>query len=158
LLIADDVGIGKTVEAGLIARELLDRGEVARMTVICPPQLAEQWQKELSEKFHIEAELVLPSTITRLERNLAVGQSLFEVYPFTIVSLDYIKSSRRRDEFIRSAPELIIIDEAHTVAFNPDKRSGRHLRNRLARDLAADESRHLILTTATPHSGDEGAF
>lgn len=68
LLIADDVGIGKTVEAALIARELLDRGEVSRLTVLCPPQLAEQWQTELADKFHIQAELVLPSTVRKLER------------------------------------------------------------------------------------------
>src|SRR5436853_6184237 len=67
LLIADDVGIGKTIEAGLIARELLDRGEIKRIAVLCPPQLAEQWQSELTEKFHIDAETVLPSTVTRLE-------------------------------------------------------------------------------------------
>ena len=60
LLIADDVGIGKTVEACLVARELLDRGEVRRLAVLCPPHLAEQWQAELRDKFHIDAELVLP--------------------------------------------------------------------------------------------------
>lgn len=158
LLIADDVGIGKTIEAGLIARELLDRGEVQRLAVLCPPYLAEQWQEELAEKFHIQAELVLPSTVTRLENRMARGQSLFDIYPFVVVSTDYIKSSRRRDDFIRACPELVIIDEAHTVAFNQDKRSGRHLRHRLASELAADGERHLILTTATPHSGDEGAF
>ena len=70
LLIADDVGIGKTVEACLVARELLDRGEVRRLAVLCPPHLAEQWQAELREKFHVDAELVLPSTVTRLERGL----------------------------------------------------------------------------------------
>src|SRR5204863_1593733 len=69
LLIADDVGIGKTVEACLVARELLDRGEVRRMAVLCPPHLAEQWQGELREKFHVDAALVLPSTVTRLERD-----------------------------------------------------------------------------------------
>jgi len=57
LLIADDVGIGKTIEAALVARELLDRGEIQRLAVLCPPHLAEQWQKELAEKFHIETEL-----------------------------------------------------------------------------------------------------
>lgn len=158
LLIADDVGVGKTIEAGLIARELLDRGEVQRLAVLCPPYLAEQWQDELASKFHIEAELVLPSTVTRLERGLAVGQSLFDVYPFVVVSTDYIKLSRRRDEFVRACPELVIVDEAHTVAFNREKRSGRHLRHQLAQALAADEGRHLIFATATPHSGDEGAF
>lgn len=158
LLIADDVGIGKTIEAGLIARELLDRGEVRRLAVLCPPYLAEQWQEELRTKFHIRAELVLPSTVTRLERDTAVGQSLFDLFPYVIVSTDYIKSSRRRDEFVRACPELVIIDEAHNVSFNRERNSGRHLRHQLAAELAADPTRHLILTTATPHSGDEGAF
>src|SRR6185295_6089856 len=54
LLIADDVGIGKTIEAGLIGRELLDRGEIHRLAVLCPPQRAERWQDELAEKFHLE--------------------------------------------------------------------------------------------------------
>lgn len=158
LLIADDVGIGKTIEAGVIARELLDRGEVRRMAVLCPPHLAEQWRGELAEKFHIEAELVLPSTVTRLERGTAVGQSLFDLHPFVIISTEYIKSPRRREEFIRVCPELVIVDEAHTCAFSPDNRGGRHLRHQLLRALAAREDRHLILVTATPHSGDEGAF
>jgi hypothetical protein len=77
LLVADDVGIGKTIEACLIARELIDRGEVRRMVVLCPPQLAEQWQGELSRKFHIDAELVLPSTGTKLDRHCRVGQSMW---------------------------------------------------------------------------------
>jgi superfamily II DNA or RNA helicase len=158
LLIADDVGIGKTIEAGVIARELLDRGEVRRLAVLCPPHLAEQWQGELAEKFHIDAELVLPSTVTRLERGTAVGQSLFDLHPFVIVSTEYIKSPRRREEFIRVCPELVIVDEAHTCAFSPDNRGGRHLRHQLLKALAANESRHLLLVTATPHSGDEGAF
>src|SRR5579859_1503506 len=101
LLIADDVGIGKTVEAGLIARELLDRREVERMAVLCPPHLAEQWQDELREKFHIEAVLVLSSTVAQLERGLLRDQSLFERYPFVIVSTDFIKADRRRDDFVR---------------------------------------------------------
>ncbi|MBW1961982.1 MAG: DEAD/DEAH box helicase [Deltaproteobacteria bacterium] len=114
LLIADDVGIGKTVEACLVARELLDRGEISRMAVLCPPHLAEQWQAELDEKFHIQAEIVLPSTVSKLERACGVGQSLFDVHPFVVVSMDYIKSDRRRDEFLNACPKLVIVDEAHT--------------------------------------------
>ncbi len=68
LLIADDVGIGKTVEALMIAKELLERGEVHRMAVLCPPHLAEQWKTELFEKFHINAELILASTARRLDK------------------------------------------------------------------------------------------
>ena len=68
------------------------------------------------------------------------------------------KSSRRRDEFVRSCPELVIVDEAHTCAFSPDNRGGRHLRHQLVKTLAGDKNRHLILVTATPHSGKEDAF
>lgn len=158
LLIADDVGIGKTIEACLIAKELLDRGEVTKLSVLCPPHLAEQWQKELNKKFHINAELVLPSTTTRLERNCRMGESLFEYYPYTIVSSDFIKSDRRRDEFLRTCPKLVIVDEAHTCVYAGERGSSRHQRHKLVSGLAGDESRHLILVTATPHSGKEQAF
>jgi superfamily II DNA or RNA helicase len=158
ILIADDVGIGKTVEAALIARELLDRGEVTRLAVLCPPQLAEQWQRELRDKFNIDAKLVLPGTATRLERGLPLGESLFEHHPFVIVSLDFIKSDRRRDEFLRTCPELVIVDEAHTCAWSGEGRSTRHQRHQLVSGLTADPDRHIILVTATPHSGKEDAF
>ncbi len=158
LLIADDVGIGKTVEACLVARELLDRGEVHRLAVLCPPQLAEQWQRELAEKFHVEAELVLPSTISRLERGRALDESVFDRNPFTIVSTDFIKADRRRDEFLRTCPELVIVDEAHTCAAAADGRTARHQRYHLMRGLAASPSRHLVLVTATPHSGKDDDF
>lgn len=157
LLIADDVGIGKTIEAALIARELLDRGEIERMAVLCPPPLAEQWQFELREKFHIEAELVLPSTAPRLERNLSLGESLFEHFPFVIVSMDYIKSDHRREEFKRACPEFIIVDEAHTCA-QGFERGGRHQRHDLIKGLSENPDRHIVLVTATPHSGKEEAF
>jgi len=158
LLVADDVGVGKTIEACLVARELLDRGEINRLAVLCPPHLAEQWQAELSQKFHIDAELVLSSTASRLERRLRLGQSLFEVYPHTVVSLDYIKSDRRRDEFARTCPELVIVDEAHTCVYGYERRGGKHQRHQLVRQLADDPSRHMIFVTATPHSGKEEAF
>lgn len=158
LLIADDVGIGKTVEALMVARELLDRGEASRLAVLCPPHLAEQWQKEMADKFHIDAELVVPSTVSRLERGTRLGESIFDRHPFVIVSTDYIKADRRRDEFLRSAPELVIVDEAHTCADSGDGRGGRHQRHHLLKGLSSKKSRHLILVTATPHSGKEEAF
>jgi ERCC4-related helicase len=157
LLISDDVGIGKTIEAGLVARELLDRGEVQRLAVLCPPQLAEQWQTELRDKFHIEAELVLSGTAPRLERSLGgLDQTIFDLYPFTVISTEFIKTERRRDDFRRTCPELVIVDEAHTCAFGQEK--GRHLRYELIQKLAADPKRHILLVTATPHSGKEEAF
>ena len=114
LLVADDVGIGKTIETCLIVKELLERGEVLRLAVLCPPHLAEQWQRELEQKFHITAELVLSSTVQRLERDCRPGESLFDRYRHVIVSTDFIKSPRHRDDFIRACPEMVIVDEAHT--------------------------------------------
>lgn len=155
LLIADDVGIGKTIEAALIIRELLDRGEVARVAVLCPPHLCEQWQRELKERFHINAVVVRDTTANRLERGLPANQSVFEAYPFTVVSLDYIKSDRRRDEFQRACPECIIVDEAHTCTVSGQ---GKQQRYSLLKGLSENPDRHMVLLTATPHSGDEDAF
>ncbi|MEW8194413.1 MAG: helicase-related protein, partial [Candidatus Thiodiazotropha sp.] len=155
LLIADDVGIGKTIEAGLIARELIDRGEVERMAVLCPPHLCEQWHEELKNRFHIDAAIVRTNTAARLERGLPAGSSIFTEYPYTIVSLDYIKNKNRRDAFAEQCPEMVIVDEAHTCSHTGQ---GRQLRFELLRDLAKDKERHLVLLTATPHSGDEEAF
>ena len=158
MLIADDVGVGKTIEAGLIIRELLDRGEIDRFAVLCPPHLAEQWRDELRDKFHLEAELVLHGTIARLERDCSVGASLFEKYPYVVVSTDLIKSERRRDDFVRSAPELVIVDEAHTCAHPGEASSKKHQRHHMLTELAADPSRGIVLVTATPHGGHTESF
>ncbi|MEU2490014.1 helicase-related protein [Streptomyces sp. NPDC007883] len=160
MLISDDVGIGKTVEAGLIASELLAQGEASGLAVLCSPALAEQWQQELRGKFGIDAELVLASTVTRLERGLDLGQSLFDRYPNVIVSTDFIKSTRHRDDFVRHCPDLVIVDEAHTCVAAEDTKTGaqNQLRYELLRRVAEDAERHLLLVTATPHSGKESAF
>ena len=157
LLVGDDVGIGKTIEALLIARELIDRGEIQKLAVICPPHLCEQWQREMEEKFSISAEVVRTGTATRLERGLRPDESIFEVYPYTVVSLDYIKSDRRRHDFLRACPEFVIIDEAHTcVRANTNT---RHQRYQLLKGLAESKpKRGMVFLTATPHSGDDTAF
>lgn len=159
LLIADDVGIGKTIEAGLVAAELLAQGTVRRMAVLCSPALAEQWQRELRDKFALDAALVLTSTAKQLERGLMLNESLFDRYPHVIVSTDFIKSDRRRHDFLLRCPELVIVDEAHnSVAGSGPGQRAKHQRFELLQALAADPSRHLVLATATPHSGDESAF
>jgi len=158
LLIADDVGIGKTIEAGLIAREMLDRAEITRICVLCPPHLAEQWQQELATKFNIFAELVLSSTARRLEKNLRGDQSIFDAYPFTIVSTEFIKSESRRYDFLRTCPDFVIVDEAHGCAASADGRGAAHQRYLLLKELAKKSARHLVLVTATPHSGNEEDF
>jgi len=155
LLIADDVGIGKTIEAGLILRELFDRGELDSFSVLCPPHLVEQWTGELSSRFGFEAVAVTASTAPRLERGLPVAQTLFDAHPFTVVSLDYIKAEHRRDRFARACPKMIVVDEAHACV---GTHKGRQQRFRLLSELARDPERALLMLTATPHSGDEDAF
>ncbi|MGH9131069.1 MAG: helicase-related protein, partial [Acidimicrobiales bacterium] len=157
LLIADDVGTGKTASALMVVAELLAQGDARRLAILCPPHLALQWQAEMHDKFHLEAELVLPSTASRLERGCRVGQSLFDRHDVTVVSTEFIKADRRREEFLQSAPGLIVVDEAHTCAGAGEGRS-HHQRHELVAALAADPKRHLLLVTATPHSGKEDAF
>lgn len=155
LLIADDVGIGKTIEAALIARELLDRGDVERFAVLCPPHLVDQWVTELEGRFHLRPVAVTAASAGRLERNLPPSESIFTTHAHTVVSLDYIKSERRRAEFLRACPELVIVDEAHTCASTGQ---GRHQRYELLKGLVSENARHLVMLTATPHSGDEDAY
>lgn len=156
LLIADDVGIGKTIEAGMILREMMDRGEVDRFTVLCPPHLVEQWVEELATKFDIDAVAVTSARARSLERGLALSESIFTAYPATVVSLDYIKAEGRRAEFARACPQFVIVDEAHTCVGGGE--GGIQQRYAVLRDLADHPARHLLLLTATPHSGDQDAY
>ena len=89
-------------------------------------------------------------------RDLGFNESLFLHHRFTVVSTDFVKSERNRNDFLRDAPELVIVDEAHNCAEAGE--GARHQRYRLLKDLVQDASRHCILVTATPHSGNEFAF
>ena len=157
LLIADDVGVGKTIESGLILRELLDRGEIERASVLCPPPLVDQWVSELERHFHITSKAVTSASADRLQRDIP-DQSLtiFQYYPFTVVSLDYIKSDAHAAVFRQTAPEFVIVDEAHTCTQMGSGRSQR--RWKLVKSIAEDPSRHIVLATATPHSGNQLGF
>ena len=156
ILIADEVGLGKTVEALLIARELYDRGEIRKVTVICPPHLCEKWRHDMASQFQFPAEVVRPGTAQRLERQLPAGQSIFEVIPFTVVSLDWIKSDRNRDGFLRSCGEFVIVDEAHTCAARKHAASSDMIRQ--LKGYGFPTGSPCVLLTATPHSGDADAF
>ena len=159
LLVADDVGIGKTIEAGLIAREMIDRGEVKRLAILCPPHLCDQWQRELQEKFHINAVVIRSGTVSKLERGLPGGDHhVFGYYPHIIVSLDYAKSDRRRASFLTHCPDLVIVDEAHTCAQPGGRSASQQQRHHLLQKISQRDSQHLVLLTATPHSGIEASF
>jgi superfamily II DNA or RNA helicase len=158
MLIADDVGIGKTIEAGLIARELINRGDAQRLVVLCPPYLCDQWKQELEDKFHIPTVIVRSSTVAQLERQLpSQDVSLFEYFQSLVISIDYAKSPRRRDGFVLHCPDLVIVDEAHTATQSTGRTSSQQ-RYDLVSELTANPERHILLLTATPHSGIQDTF
>ncbi len=158
LLIADDVGVGKTVEAILIVKELLERREITRFAVLCPPQLCEQWQTELKDKFQIDAVIIRTGTQAALDRQVPGDTSVFRYFPYQVISIDYIKADNRYSVFASEAPECIIVDEAHSCARPEGAHAGQQLRHRLVREIAKKKDQSLILVTATPHSGKEGEF
>ncbi|MBC7327874.1 DEAD/DEAH box helicase [bacterium] len=158
LLIADDVGVGKTIEALLIARELYDRGEIKRLAVLCPPYLCEQWQKELSEKFNFNAVIIRSGTIGQLERKTPPSKSIYSFYPFQVISIDFIKSERNKHQFLIHPPDMVIVDEVHGATDNSENPQQQQ-RHRFLKELISHRPDiHLVLLTATPHSGIETAF
>jgi superfamily II DNA or RNA helicase len=163
LLVADDVGVGKTIEAILILRELLERGTIKSFAVLCPPHLCEQWQKELSDKLDIDAVIIRSSTVAGLERKIVGDDTLnvFNYYPYQVVSIDYVKNgSAKMPAFLKDVPDLVIVDEAHTCTKNLDfKKAGQsQQRYELLEKISKNEQQHLLLLTATPHSGKDGEF
>lgn len=158
LLISDDVGIGKTLESLLIAKELLDRKEISRFAVVCLPHLCEQWQNEIKDKFGLDAEIIRSSTISRLEKKLQGNQNVFRDIPFQVVSIDFVKTDNRYRLFAEHCPEFVIVDEAHTCARPRGANKGQQQRHRLLRLLAEKPNQQLVLLTATPHSGQTEEF
>ena len=159
LLIADDVGIGKTIEALIVLKEMMERGEIRRFAVICPPHLCEQWQGELKDKLDIEAEIIRSSTVSALERKLIGPESVFHQIPYQVVSIDYVKSDRRKSIFLKYCPEFIIVDEAHTCAMPRGASSvSQQQRYHLLHDIVRTRNPHLLMLTATPHSGKDEEF
>jgi superfamily II DNA or RNA helicase len=163
LLVADDVGVGKTIEAILILRELLERGTIKSFAVLCPPHLCEQWQKELADKIDVEAVIIRSSTVAGLERKIVGDDTLnvFNYYPYQVVSIDYVKNgSAKMPAFLKDVPDLVIVDEAHTCTKNLDFKKGSQSQQRyeLLEKIAKNEQQHLLLLTATPHSGKDGEF
>ena len=158
LLIADDVGVGKTVEALLIVKELLERRKIKRFAVICLPHLCEQWQAEIRAKVDIEAVIIRSNTQARLDRQIQGDTSVYDYYPYQVISIDFIKSDTRRDVFIEQCPELVIVDEAHTNARPAGASASQQQRYHLISRIAEKPGQQLILLTATPHSGKPEEF
>lgn len=158
LLIADDVGVGKTIEALLIAKELYERKEIKRFAIVCLPHLCDQWQDELKNKFGIEAVIIRSGSATALERQIRTHENIFRAFPFQIISIDYIKSGSKRQVFIDHCPEMIIVDEAHSCAKPAGANNSQQLRYHLLHDIMKKDKQHLLMLTATPHSGKQAEF
>ena len=158
LLISDDVGIGKTLESLLIAKELLDRHEINRFAVVCLPHLCEQWQNEIKDKFGLDAEIIRSSTVSRLEKKLRPDQNIFRDIPFQVISVDYVKQKERIGIFLEHCPDFIIVDEVHTCAKPKGANTSQQQRYNLLHRLSLKENQQLVMLTATPHSGQNEEF
>ncbi len=160
LLIADDVGIGKTIEALMIAKEIIERKEIERFAVICPPHLCDQWQKEIKDKFGIDAVIIRSNTQGKLDREIKTVRdiSVYDYYKYQVISIDYIKSDQRRQVFIQQCPELVIVDEAHTAVKPAGASRSQQQRYELLYELSLKKDQNIVLMTATPHSGKQEEF
>jgi superfamily II DNA or RNA helicase len=156
LFIADDVGIGKTVESLMIVRELLDRGMIKKFAVICLPHLCDQWASEINQKFGLEAVVFTSGNAAKLRRQVPINQNPLEYYPYQVVSIDYMKSVQNTTHFVSGCPEMVIVDEIHTCA--DDGTGKKQMRHNLISKISDKPKQNLILLSATPHSGKPDQF
>jgi superfamily II DNA or RNA helicase len=160
LLLADGVGLGKTIEAGLIACELIARRRAHRVLVISPAgPLLTQWAQELRQRFALRFTAIADATSLQTQRRrLELGGNPFDAIALCLTSLDFAKQERVLEELERSAWDLAIIDEAHhCIAATTSTDSEDTQRRRLA-EVIARRSDGLLLLTATPHDGYDPHF
>jgi len=155
LLLADDVGLGKTIEAGLITSELLARNRAEQILVVTPANLRDQWREAFKYFFHIDAEITSRRNRKSMEKDVPPGTSVWEYYSKHIVSIDYAKQAHIRGQILSQDWDLVIIDEAHQAA-RPHTSSASQTPSKqrweFARDIT-DATTHTLLLTATPHNG-----
>ena len=158
LLLADGVGLGKTIEAGLIACELMARRRAHRVLVISPAgPLLTQWTQELRQRFGLRFAVVADAaSLQEQRRRLELGGNPFDAIALCVTSLDFAKQERILEDLERSAWDLAIVDEAHhCIATGADREDTQ--RRRLA-EVVARRSDGLLLLTATPHDGYDSHF
>src|SRR5688500_11725989 len=150
VLIADDVGLGKTVQAALIVAEILGRSTDARVLVVAPASLLTQWSDELKERFNVVAHTADADSFARLRSDRAYLSNPWQSPGVWLASPDYLKQPHVIDGMPRLPFDLLVIDEAHTMAGNSQRHS--------AIDGIARCARQVVLLTATPHDGDATRF
>lgn len=153
-LIADAVGLGKTLEAGILASELMRRGKGRRILVVTTKSMMLQFQKEFWTRFAIPLTRLDSAGIQRIRRELPANHNPFHYHDKTIISVDTLKRDTEYRHYLEAAHwDVIIIDEAHNVSF----KGNRTQANKLA-TLLSTRSDALVLLTATPHNGDRESF
>ncbi len=150
LLLADEVGLGKTIQAGLVCAEMRLRGLGDRILILTPAGLRAQWADELRGKFGLDAEIVDSATLERRVASLPQGLNPWTPPAISILSIDFAKHPELLGPLSAIRWDVLVVDEAHGVASAPE-------RSKAARQLAS-RSRVVLLATATPHNGDETAF
>lgn len=176
LLLADDVGLGKTIEAGLVIQELFLRHRARTAIIVCPAGLCLKWQDELQEKFGLRFEIVNTETMRTVRRSHGIHANPFTLYPRIIVSMAWLPGQRAQRQLrdalgssqARFAFDILVVDEAHHVAPSSPTRTGkdgieRHgyavdsQRTRAVRELA-ERAEHRLFLSATPHNGYTESF
>ena len=163
LFIADDVGLGKTIEAGLIARELLLRRRVDRIVVVCPPSMLEQWRDEMETRFGLTFKILDRSYVTHMRRERGFSVNPWTTHSRFLIShrllIDEAYASGLRDWLGEFAPQtLMIFDEAHNAAPSSGIRYAIDSQTtRAVRDIAP-RFEHRLFLSATPHNGHSNSF
>jgi superfamily II DNA or RNA helicase len=169
LLVADDVGLGKTIEAGLVIQELLLRHRARTVLIVCPASLCLKWQEEMASKFGLEFRVIDSASVKQLRRDRGVGSNVFSSFPRLIVSVDWFKRPRAQSllaELLdghdpRDYPrrfDLLVVDEVHTCA--PSGRGKYATDSQRTRSLRAlaPHFEHRLFLSATPHNGYSESF
>lgn len=160
MLLADDVGLGKTIEAGLITSELMARNLAEDILIVTPANLRDQWREAFKYFFHIDAPIISRRARRAMEKNIPPGTSPWDYYSKLIVSIDYAKQPSIRNEILEQDWDLVIIDEAHQAA-KPHQASGYQTVNKQRWDFAQEitsNADHALLLTATPHNGYKDCY
>ena len=149
-LLADEVGLGKTIQAALLIRELALRGLAARTLLLTPPGLVDQWRHELDERFTMVATIMTAETQRQRQASLPPGANPWSLPGIYLASLDFAKRLEIRRTLEQVAWDVVRVDEAHWASSSSDRG--------LAVSALSERARYVVLVTATPHSGDGAAF
>lgn len=169
LLIADDVGLGKTIEAGLVVQEMLLRHRARTVLIVCPSSLQIQWQEEMRDKFGLEFRIIDSEALGRLRRQRGIHVNPWRYFPRLITSIDFLKRERPLRRFRELLPahgetvyprpyDLLIVDEAHNVAPSGRGHYATDSQRTEAIRTLAPHFEHKLFLSATPHNGYRESF